>query len=198
MLNDTKRQAIAAKFQSRLLDYRLANAAKVLDADFDVPGLSRNLRIVAQTLGACIVDAPELQTRIAPLLEGQQELVSSQRWINPQCVALEALLAHCHRDQGPIRVGVGEIAATANSIFADRSETTKLEAKTMGNLLRELQFNPKRDAGGYALRLTEDLRRQIHIRARDYQIVEDQRDANCSFCAEIAGGGAPGKNARVA
>jgi len=197
MLNDAGRRAIAADLQPRMLDYRFTHVARLPESDFDIPGLSPSLRIVARMLGACIFGAPELQASITAMLDHQHELIRSQHWINPRH-ALESLLVQCHRFPGPIRVGVGELATTANEIFADRKEATQLEAKAVGNLLRELGFVPTRDSGGYNLRLTEDLRRQIHIRARDYQIIEDQRDANCPLCAEEPVDGDPGENARVA
>jgi hypothetical protein len=158
----------------------------VRQSDFDAPRFPSNLRIVAHVLGACVPDAPELQSGIIPLLEGQQEQLRSDRSFDPQYVTLEALLAHCHRDQGSRRIGVGEIASTATAILIDRGETAKLEAKATGILLRTLGFNPKRDTGGYALSLSADLRRKIHILARDYEVMSsEQAGTNCSQCAEI-------------
>ena len=198
LVDAATQRAIAAKLQPQLLDYRLTNSGRVRGSDFDIPTFSPNLRIIARALGACIVDAPELQAAVAPLLEGQQELLRSNRLLDPQCVTLEALLTHCHGDQASGRIGVGEIASTATAILMDRGETAKLEAKATGNLLRMLGFNPKRDTGGYALSLTEDLRHKIHILARDYEVTSsEQPGTTCSHCAEVMAVGGLENEARL-
>ena len=179
-------QKITANFQPRLLDYRLKYFAHVRDSDFDAPEFESNLRVVARALGSCIVDAPELQAGVPPLLEGQQEVVRANRWIDPQCIAIEALLEHSHIDHEPRRVGVGELADAATAILARRGETSVSKAKEVGNQLRQLGFYPKRDSQGYAIVLNEEVRRQIHSLARDYNVAaEEQAVKSCSHCAEI-------------
>jgi hypothetical protein len=85
---------------------------------------------------------------------------------------------------------------TANRVLIERGETAKLEAKPAGICLRALGLPPKRDSQGYALVLSDDLRRTIHRLARDYQIeVVTPADQSCSRCAEIA---AAGKESRTA
>lgn len=188
VIDSATQQAIAAEFQPRLLDYRLTYAGRVRGSDFDVPGFLPDLRIVAQSLAACIVDAPEMQAAIAPLLGGQQEFMRSNRWVDPHCVALEALLNRCHGFPVSRRLGIGEIAGTATAILAERGETTKLEPKLIGNFLRMLGLSPKRDSQGYAVFLTDAVRRQIHRLAHDNEIeAVSQAGTNCVQCAEIIG-----------
>ncbi len=181
------RQAIAADLQPRLLDYRLKYVANVHASDFDVPQFPSGFRILARALGICIVDAPDLQAAIAPLLEIQQEHLRASRWIDPHCVVLEALLNYCHGSPASSRMGIGEIAEQAGAILADRGER-KVEAKLIGNLLRMFGFSPKRDSQGYALFLTDAVRRQIHWLAHDNEVeAGSQAGTNCVECAEIIG-----------
>ena len=52
---------LATEFQSKLLDYRLANLHKVRGSSFDVPEFSGPTRDLARSLGASIVGAPARQ-----------------------------------------------------------------------------------------------------------------------------------------
>ena len=185
-------QAIAADFQPQLLDYRLNNFVKVRDADFDVPAFESDLRVLAHVLGSCIVDAPEVQAGIAPLLQGQQEVLRANRLVDPQCIALEAVLDHCHTTPEPCRVGVAELADTSSRILASRGETPAFEPKHMGRLLRSLGLYPKRDAQGYAFFLTEQFRRQVHRLARDHGITLEETATACAHCSEIMPDGTSG------
>jgi hypothetical protein len=130
--NGVTLEKIASDFQPRFLDYRFKNIAQVQRADLDAPTLPTPLRMIARALGACIVDKPELQVEIACLLESQGELLRASRALDPNCVAIEALLARCHGENGPIRVGVSEISEAANTILSDRGETAAFESKRMG------------------------------------------------------------------
>jgi hypothetical protein len=187
---------LAADFQPLMLDYRVKNFTKVRDSAFDAPTFEPNLRVLAQALGACIVDEANLQAGIIPLLEDQRELLAANRWIDPRCVVLETLVSLCHSGQASSRLGVGEIAKAATTILIERGETAKLEPKPMGICLRALGLTPKRGSQGYALVLSDDLRRTIHRLARDYQVaVVTQADKSCSHCAEIT---APGEESRRA
>ena len=92
VINRATLENIAADFQPRLLDYRLKNVAQVREADFDAPTLPTPLRMLARALGSCIVDKPELQVEIVRLLESQGEVLRASRLLDPNCVAIEALL----------------------------------------------------------------------------------------------------------
>jgi len=187
----------AAVFQPLMLDYRVKNFTKVRDSAFDAPTFEPNLRLLAQALGACIVDDDRLQAGIIPLLEDQRELLAANRWIDPRCVVLETLVSLCH-SQASGRLGVGEIAKAATATLIERGETAQLEAKPMGIRLRALGLTPKRDSQGYALVLSDDLRRKIHRLARDYQVeVVNQADNSCSHCAELAAAGEESRTATI-
>jgi len=186
VINGAKLEEIAADLQPRLLDYRLKYVAQVRQADFDAPTLPTPLRMMARALGACIVDMPELQVEIVRLLESQAELLRASRMLDPNCVAIEALLTLCHGENGPIRVGVNEIAATATAILTDRGETAAFESKRMGGQLRQLGFCPKRDSQGFAIHLMADVRRLTHRLARDHQVGDSELAVpGCPYCANV-------------
>jgi len=48
---------------NRLLDSRLKNLVRVHNSDFDAPSLPSETRAIANALGACIIDAPNLPGR---------------------------------------------------------------------------------------------------------------------------------------
>ena len=179
-------------FQPQLLDYRLTNISKVRDSDFDVAAFESDLRLLARVLGSCIVDAPEVQAGIAPLLQGRQETLRTNRLFDPQCVAIEAVLDHCHTTPEPCRIGVAEVADTGTRILTSRGETPAFEPKRMGRLLRSLGLYPKRDAQGYAFFLTEPFRRQVHRLARDHGIILEETATTCAHCSEITPDGSSG------
>jgi hypothetical protein len=186
VINSASLEKIAAHFQPKLLDYRLKHALQVREADFDAKTLPIPLRMLARALGSCIVDAPELQADIVRLLESQGEDLRANRLLDPICVAIEAMFAHCHGENGSTRVGVSEIATTATAIMADRGETTVFESKRMGTQLRLLGFRPKRDSQGYAVHLTPDVRLLIHRLARDHEVGDSERGVpGCAYCAEV-------------
>jgi hypothetical protein len=186
VINGAMQEKIAANFQPKLLDYRLKHVAQVRDADFDAPTLPTPLRMLARALGSCVVDAPELQADIVRLLERQGEVVRANRLLDTNCVAIEAILAHCHGEDGPTRVGVSEIATKATAILADRGETAVFESKRMGSHLRLLGFRAKRDGKGFAIHLTADVRRLIHRLARDHQVGDsEQAVPGCPYCTEL-------------
>jgi hypothetical protein len=78
ILTQKDRQDLAARFQPELLAYRVRNIARVAAGQFDDADLSKDVRPLAGLLAGCIVDAPELQADIAPLLEPSMiEIVQS-------------------------------------------------------------------------------------------------------------------------
>lgn len=185
VVNVPSLEMATALFQSKLVDYRLKHFVKVRDSNFDAPTLPTQLRLLAQGLGSCIVDAPELQGDIVRLLESQGEVLRANRLLDPNRVTIEALLAHCHTENGPARIGVNEIAKTATAILADRGVITPIEPKKMGSILRLLGFCPKRDSRGFAIHSTFDVCRHVHRLVRDQQVGDSvQPMPGCYHCTQ--------------
>jgi hypothetical protein len=180
-------KAIKNQFQPMLLMYRTRNFAKVRNSRFDLPEFASGIRVLARVLGAPIVDAPELQAGLRPLLRGQQERIGQRRWLDVRCVTIEALLALCHRGQEDDRAYVGDITATVTKILEGRGESIPLVPKAIGAMLRsEFSIFPGRDSNGYAVRLTTDIRRKIHSLARDFDVASKENpEALCVHCTEM-------------
>ena len=133
---------------------------KVREFEFDLPQFGSAIRILARVLGTCIVDAPDLQAGLVPLLEQHEERIRGERWVDLRCVVIEALLFHCHSGQKD-RVHVGEIADVTSIILKGCGETPPLRPKLIqlaGGILRDLEFSLKHDSKGYAIRLTDSVR----------------------------------------
>ena len=67
-LNGDAEQKIADKFQTKLLMYRLVNYKHVLNSTFDAAPLISTVNDLARSLGACVVDNPDMQAGIVRLL----------------------------------------------------------------------------------------------------------------------------------
>lgn len=190
VLRPDDQQRIADAFQSKFLMYRIRNFATVRAATFDLPGFPSALRVHAHVLGSCLADAPDLQHGLQAVLQNEEERNRAQRFRDSLCVAIEAALAHCHMEN-VTKARIGQLANTANAILKGRGQTRELADNEMGDLLRSVGFVPKRGSEGYALKLTDDLRRRIHRLARDYQVAAmEDRAVRCPHCAEVLEPGA--------
>jgi hypothetical protein len=99
ILSKKDRQDLAAKFQPESLAYRVRNIARVAAVQFEYAGVSTEVRRLAGVLAGCIVDAPALQEGVGPLFEAQQDRFRGDRWVEPRCVVIEAILSRCHRQE---------------------------------------------------------------------------------------------------
>ena len=178
---------IANEFQPKLLAYRAANHVAVSRSTFDVPELSSEIRILARTLGACVIGAPEIQADLQRILESYDGEARAEHWCDVRCVAIEVLFAFCHT-RPDAKVYVGEITAAIEEIQKNSGETGALEARQIGEILRSLGIHSKRDRQGFSIVLTERMRRQVHDLARDFEVAPlEEGGASCSLCAELLG-----------
>ena len=186
ILDAKSRQGIVEHLQAKLLAYRQKNIEKVRASRFDLPQFNSTMRILARVLGACLVDAPELQAGLEPVLRRYEEHTQEERWLDARCVAIESMLFHCHTDKESEKLYVGKITTTASSILQGRGLISPFEPKAMGAILRSLGIFPKRDSQGYSVRLTDSTRRFIHRLARDFDVAAVQLGAaRCPHCYEI-------------
>jgi hypothetical protein len=184
-LESGDKQGLKAEFQPEMQAYHQRNFMQVRDSRFDLPELSSSIRILARALGAPIVAVPERQAALGALLREHQEAIQATVWFDPSCVVIEALLFWCHKRELE-RVHVGAISDTASAILQGRGENTPLEAKAVGSILRNLGMFPKRDRSGFAIRLDETLRRQIHRLAGQFAVATVKEGAMvCAHCAEF-------------
>jgi hypothetical protein len=184
VLDANEKLRLSAEFQPQMRAYYERNATQVRDSAFYLPDFSSPLRILSRALGAPLAGAPELQNALGPLLHELQESMNATLWLDPKCVVIEALLFWSHKRE-TAAAHVGAIAETANAILQGRGENTQLEAKAVGATLRRLGLVPKRDRQGYAIRLDDTVRRQVHRLASQFAVASVQEGMmRCDHCAE--------------
>jgi hypothetical protein len=176
---------IADEIRAKLLNYRLMHYDDVKRSEFDVTGLTGPIRELALGLGACLIDAPELQDRLIALLRLQDESVRMERSAEMAPV-LEPLLVSCHERRPSVYVG--EVAKTGNDILSARGEWVTLSPKEVGHKLKLLGLNTTRlDGGGRGLKLTRAVCARIHQLAKDYGVPAalDKGLPGCPDCKQF-------------
>ncbi|MFZ0637515.1 MAG: hypothetical protein WA755_00275 [Candidatus Acidiferrales bacterium] len=192
ILDAIAKRAIADEFQGKMLAYRCRNISTVRESRFELSGFASGTRILSRVFGSCIVDAPEIQAGLEGLLQVQEDHDRVGRWTDLRCVAVEALLYHCHVEQKE-KIYVGKATSTASAILSGRGETTLLSPEKFGRVLRFLGLAPQRDNKGFGISLTDRVRRRIHELARDYDVAAVQEaTARCPLCSEILSAAGPG------
>jgi hypothetical protein len=195
VISEFQRWKLEADFQQLLLDYRVRYIAQVRDSEFDVPTLGPEVRMLARVLGSAIVDAPELRADLVNLLQQYQDEIAAGNAFSEESIAVEALLHHSHTEQPDQLVYVGQLADTSSKILKDRGSRGRLEPKSLGWILRNaLGIIPKRNGKGFAIRVSEEVRRRIHQLAHEFQIsTTDEMASTCSYCEHIATSDGDGK-----
>jgi hypothetical protein len=174
------------ELQAQLLQYRLHNFAKVKASTFDAPRLAYPARHIARTVGACIVDDPEVESRITSLFQDQDADSRVRDSTRISSVVIEAALVLCHEKERSSAL-VGEMATLSNAIFKGRDETIELEARAVGSILRSIGlFTERIGSAGRGLLLTKDMRRRIHELAWRHNVlsVQHQTEDLCKYCGE--------------
>jgi hypothetical protein len=151
--------------QNQLLTYRLQNWSAVKESQFDVPEFAGATREYGRVLGRCIVDAPDLQARVATLLRSRNDAERTEDARELDAVVLEALLICCHERKQSVHVG--EVATLANAILTRNGEAVELSAKQVGTRLRKLGLQTTRlDSGGRGVYLLNGECARVHSVAR--------------------------------
>jgi hypothetical protein len=167
-------ERIASEFQPKLLDFRRAKLTKAFRLKFDASKFDATLRNLARSLATATPDDPDLQAEIFELLRDQDADIRSARWIDPNVIAVEALLVACNESLGEM-VYVGELARLAEATLRGRGEERTIDPGVFGKRLQLLGFvTEPRDAKGVRLRLTDEVRNQALALARDLGAPESQ------------------------
>jgi hypothetical protein len=177
---------VSLDLQAKLLSYRLRNFAKVQCSNFDAPQLAFPTREIARALGDCIIDASDLQSRVVPLLEEQDEDARVRRTSSFEAVVVEAALVFCHEKKKREWVYVGEFATVANAILEGRGEQIELEPRAVGDVLRAVGlFTRRLGRAGRGVLLVREVRQKIHELAWRFCVrsIDDGVD-RCEFCSE--------------
>jgi hypothetical protein len=172
--------------QNQLLQYRLKNLVKVYNSEFDSPVLTSETRMIANALGACIVDSPKLQSELISLLRRVADQQHVERSTSLEGVTIEATMNLCH--EGRAQILVGEIAAEVNRIAKGRGERLTYSAETIGHRLKKVGlFTRRLGKAGKGLAMDLATITCVHELAAVYGGVGLDRDENnlhCPLCDE--------------
>lgn len=171
-------------FQNQLHNYRVTNLQRVFRSDFNASGLSPESNAIANALGSCIVDAPNLQAELVSLLMPQARQQMAERFDDLGSVAVGAALSLCHEDKDKILVG--EIAAEVNRILRKRGERVQFSAEKVGHKLKRIGLLSRRlgSAGnGFLLdRATQVRLHEVGVAYGCGGFVEAEKSLHCPLC----------------
>lgn len=183
VLTDIQQRGLTAECQPRLVDYRIKHSRQVRDSEFDIPSLASEFRILARVLGSGIADEPELRKQLVTLLQEYQDETHVGA-ASPEAFVIEALLNLSHSKQADQLLYVGELAACTNRVLKSSGGSEILGPKAVGWILRNvLNLSPRRNARGFAMRLTEPVQHRIHQLAIEFQVWT--MASGCNYCNGI-------------
>jgi hypothetical protein len=172
--------------QNQLLGYRVKNLPSVHISDFYAAGLSPEVTSIANALGKCIVDAPDLQSELISLLMPHSQQQIAERLDDLGTLAVGAALSLCH--QGKVQILVGEIAAEVNRVLKRRGEKLQFSPEKVGHKLKKAGLPSRRmGAAGNGYLLDSATQILLHKIATAYGCVgsaDDKKNLHCSLCTE--------------
>ena len=155
------------EFQGKLLSFRRANLGAACKLQFDASKFTFALRELACSMAAATPDDPELQAQVFELLEEQDAEIRSEKLVDPNAIAVEAVLVVYSESPGGVAY-VRDLAAIAQEMSRRRGEETTIDPGAFGKLLKFLGFTTHRDAKGKKLHLTEAVRDRAEQLDRDF------------------------------
>jgi hypothetical protein len=172
--------------RSRLLKYRERNLGKVRSLGYHPRGLTSEAHAIANALGSCVVDAPQLQSELVTLLRPQNQQQIADRSSSVEAIVSGVALAFCHH--GKDEIYVKEIAAELNRLLVARGETMQLTPEKVGHKLKKAGlFTRRLSQAGNGLTLDEATRIRVHEVARAYLVedsIPDTENLHCQLCSE--------------
>jgi hypothetical protein len=133
---------------------------------------------------APIFDCRELSKSVFEEILRQSREAAGARFFDPKCLVAEAALFFSHKPD-VAHFFVGELAEKINDLLQGRHEESKLSAKKVGLVLRELGLPGERVVEGYKVVLTDVVRERIHHLAFDYQVLAlEDGVRRCHYCRE--------------
>jgi hypothetical protein len=155
--------------RQRIGEYRTRHLATVRSLEFIPRGLSAEASIIANALGSCIVDAPQLQTQLVALLKPQARQRIADRSESDEALVLAAVIALCNQDKG--HVFAKEIGAEVNRLRAARGEARLVTPEKVGHTLKKLGLYTRRlSHAGNGLILDQPTRKRLREVAAAYQV----------------------------
>jgi hypothetical protein len=173
-------------FQNQCLSYRIRNLPRAHTSDFNATGLSYEVTPIANTLGRCIVDAPDLQAELVSLLTPYSQQQVAERLDDLGTLAVDAALSLCH--QGKDQILVGEIAAEVNRVLKARGERLQFSPEKIGHGLKKAGLLSRRmGAAGNGFRLDRSTQVLLHQISAVYScggLAEPSENLHCQFCKQ--------------
>jgi hypothetical protein len=170
--------------RERMLEYRDRNLDKVRPLDFNPSGLSLEATVIANALGSCIVDSPQLQMQLVALLRPQDQQQIADRSDCDEALVLGAALTLCHQDKGEIFVR--EIAVEFNRVLVARGEKRQLSPEKVGHMLKKVGlFTRRLSHAGNGLILDQATRIRLHEVATAYRgedSIQEEENLHCALC----------------
>jgi hypothetical protein len=172
--------------RNRILEYRNRNLSKVRYLEFNPRGLSPEAHAIANALGSCLVDEPQLQMELVSLLRPQNQQQIADRAGSLEALAASAALGLCHQGKGEMYVK--EIAVEVNRLLVARGETIQLTPEKVGHTLKRAGlFTRRLSQTGNGLTLDQATRIRIHEVARAYlgeDSIPDTGNLHCQLCSQ--------------
>jgi len=158
---------ITNDFQAKLLSFRRANLGAARRLQFDASKFTFALQDLARSMAAATPDDPELQVEVFELLQERNAEIRSEKLIDPNAIAVEAVLVAYFESPGGV-VYVSDLAAIAQEISLRRGGEATVDPGAFGKLLESLGFTRRRNAKGSKLHLTEAVRDLAEQLDRDF------------------------------
>ena len=129
--------------QRRLEEYAERNVSQVQQLEFRPQGLSPELATVANVLGSCVIDAPDIQKELVALLRSKDEHILSQRQDSEHGLVVAAAFRLSHQEKDECRIV--EIAGEIVRWLEAREETSNLTRERVGLRLKDMGFVRKKE-----------------------------------------------------
>jgi hypothetical protein len=179
-------EAAVQDLQNQLQRYRLKNLVKVYNSDFDASTLTSDTRAIANALGACVVDSPDLQSKLVSLLGPVESQRQADRSTSLEAVTLEAMLNLAHA--GKVQILVGEVANEVNRLMEARGERLRYGAENTGHCLKKVGLSTRRlGKAGRGLVMDLATMTRAHELAGVYGgagLEQDENNLHCPLCIE--------------
>jgi hypothetical protein len=186
-LDKRAEEKIAEEFQARFLGYLLRNSHRVQTPSFDVSQFSLPVQDLARVFGAAVVGDNQLQKRILPLLNVQDEEIRADRARAPDAVVLEAGVSFIH-EGGRSKVRTESIAEKVGAIYMGRGSDQRPSPESVGWAIRRLGIPSGRiNSAGNGIELTVSTCQLIHKLAQSHGVraMQGEPRNECRFCLEL-------------
>lgn len=168
--------------QNQLFTYRSFYLDRAQDTQVSPDELLLQLQMIAYRLQAVIFEDCELQDRLVELLKAQNEQIRADGASGIEATVLKSVLSHCHENES--QVYVRNIAATANRIWLEQGETSKLTNEKVGHVLKKLGLYSRRlSSEGRGLTLDDAQKHRVHQLAFEYDVLP--ATSECGYCHSL-------------